>query len=353
MAAEYIETIQELASRFPDHERNLTLYFPDLQTAPEPNSYNRVFGPPVGLTDERWPTFPGLGELMQQANGIDRWDPRDQRMEHVFTIDLRGIELLGAPEHAVAMMLFLSNASFHRACTDGNHHTQVLFLDQEQAERGLYRGRLPERSLYRWSRRFSMVPIDVPGDVFDVPQLDLLPDDLLVELFEAIREAPARLGGCPISVDDGAESRGGWSESSPTLPWNDDRSATHEGSSLTVPYGGTMDASERAQTLIEDGSLTRPYLVLGESSRTVPYTPPSLDGRPTLVQGSGLLEGGRYETFADPDPASAMTFGHRTIPRASTQSTFLMQFKRRFADVNLGQPGVMYVSRRSAYVPMH
>ncbi|MCA9651703.1 MAG: hypothetical protein KC501_17445 [Myxococcales bacterium] len=346
MAAEYIEKIQELAGRFRDDERNLTLYFPDLETAPAGDSYNRVFGPPVGLTDDRWPTFPELGELMQQANCIKHWDPRDQRMEHVFTIDLRGIRLLGAPEHAAAMMLFLSNASFHRACADGNRHTEVLFLDHEEAERGLYRGRLPERSLYRWSRRFSLVPIEVPGEVFDVPELDLLPDDLLVELFEAIREAPARLGGCPISMDDGPELRGGWSESTPTLPWSEPQR-----SSLTIPYAG------RSKPRLADSSLTIPYApstpTIDESSRTIPYDLRSLDRRPTVVEGSGLLDGGRFDSYADRDPASALTFGHRTTPRASNRSTFLMQFQRRFADVNLGRPGVMYVSRRSAYVPTH
>lgn len=346
MAAEYIEKIQEIAGRFRDDERNLTLYFPDLETAPAADSYNRVFGPPVGLSDDRWPTFPELGELMQQANSLAHWNPRDQRMEHVFTVDLRGIDLLGAPKDAAAMMLFLSNASFHRANADGNQHAQVLFLDHEEAERGLYRGPLPERSLYRWSRRFSLVPIDVPGDVFDVPQLDLLPDDLLVELFEAIREAPARLGGCPISTDDGPESRGGWSESSPTLPWDDRGGSEHAASSLTVPYQGQAGGG--------DSSLTIPYMAgSDETSRTVLFDRRPIDGNQTRVHVRRLLDGGSFDPFADRDPASAMTFGHRTIPRASTQSTFLMQFKRRFADVNLGQPGVMYVSRRSAYVPVH
>ncbi|MEX1368090.1 MAG: hypothetical protein AB1Z98_33480 [Nannocystaceae bacterium] len=337
MATEYIQKIQGLAERFRDDERNLTLYFPDLEAAPASGSYNRVFGPPVGLTDDRWPTFPELGELMQQANCVKHWDPRDHRMEHVFTVDLRGIHLLGAPRHAVAMMLFLSNASFHRACGDGNRHTEVRFLDQHEAEQGLYRGRLPERSLYRWSRRFSLVPIDVPGEVFDVPELDLLPDDVLVELFEAIREAPARLGGCPVSLHDGPESHGGWADSSPTLPWEGSR-PTPPSSSLTVPYGFVSSDAERP---------------IDESSRTVPYDLGALERRPTLVRSPGLLDGGGFDRYADRDPASALTFGHRTIARATNRSTFLMQFQRRFADVNLGPPGVMYVSRRSAYVPMH
>jgi len=327
MAAEYIDNILEIASRFHDDERNLILYFPDLESAPAPDSYNRVFGPPVGLTDERWPIFPELGQLMQQSDRVENWDPRDTRMEHVFTMDLRGVELLGAPEDAEAMMLFISNASFHRACGEDNPHTEVLFLNRADLDRGLYQGSLPERSIYRWSRRFSLVPIAVPGEVFEVPELDLLPDDLLVELFEAIRKAPARLGGCPILADDEGETPPGWGESSQTLPWKDEHATTQPGAqNLTMPYKAI--AADQAEA------------------------PEAFDQRRTLMNVDRLLER-NADAYADGDPASARTFGHRarSSSTAPVSSPFLMQFQRRFADVNLGQPGVMYVSDRSAYVP--
>lgn len=319
MPSEAIETIQELASRFRDEERNLVLHFPDLDTPPAADSYNRVFGPPVGLTEEHWPTFPELGELLQQANCVSQWDRRDTRMEHVFTIDLRGIDLLGAPAGAEAMMLFLSNASFHRACREDSPHTSVMFLDRSQLRRGTYQGHLPKRSLYRWSRRFSLVPIAVPGEVFDVPNLDLLPDDLLVELFEAIRQAPARLGGCPITVNGPARIVGGWEESSPTLPRDEPRPKIAAPSpNLTMAYEA-VSSSRRPRRAPRN--LTMPYRAL-QSDPAVAFAAEDFESRRTLV------------------------------PR-SEPSPFLMQFQRRFADVNLGREGVMYVSGRGAYVPSH
>lgn len=328
MTAEFIEKIQQLAGRFHDDERNLVLYFPDFESPPTSDSLNRVFGPPVGLTPDRWPTFPELGALLRQANCIDQWDARDHRMEHVFTIDLRGIDLLGVPDNAKAMMLFISNASYHRACADGNPHTQVVFLDQDDLDRGLYQGPLPTRSLYRWSRRFTLVPVAVPGEVFEVPDLDLLPDDLLVELFEAIVDAPARLGGCPITADGRVTP--GWDESSPTTPRELPRASAPSPSSaqnLTAPYETVGDVPE----LAGDG----------------------FDKRPTLVATEGLLERESVQDYVDADPANSLTFGHHSpaLRPPPCSAGFLMQFQRRFAEVNLGGSGVMYVSQRSAYIP--
>lgn len=253
MVSRYIQTIESLAQAFRPGDRNLSLYFPDLETPAAPGDLNRVFGPPVGLTDMEWPLYPRLGELMAEANALDQWAPGDLRMEHVFTIDLRGIRLLGAPEGARAMMLFLSNASLHRATHRGNGDTAVLFLDEDEVARGLYRGTLPDRSLRRWSRRFSLHRVDVPGDVFDPHEDDTSP---LALLHDAIWQAPARLGGCPIWVHHPDESR-----------------------------------------------------------------TPSTGVRPMVRNPVGL-----------PAP-----------------DTFVMQFERRFADVNLGHHGVMYVSGAGAY----
>lgn len=308
MTLSNIAIIRELAGRFPAHERNLTLYLADLETAPAPGSLNRVFGPPVGLTDEQWPTFPELAELLQQAGSMQHWDPRDHRMEHVFTVDLRGLDLYGVPTDAVAMMLFISNASFHRACADGNPHTAVRFLREHDLGHGTYRGALPRRSLYRWSRRFSLVAVDVPGDVFDVPELDLPAEDPLAALYAAIGQAPARLGGCPIWARE-PEDADAWAASTPTLPWSGRKPAmptafVHESLPLTCD---AKAVSETSRTVAFD-----PHRV-SESSRTV-VRPPA----------------------------------HRR-PAAP----FLMQFQRRFADVDLGRRGVMVVSDRGAYVQSH
>lgn len=254
MPSSYIHEIQALAERFRPNERNLTLYFPDFDSPPPPHSFNRIFGPPVGLRPMDWPIVPHLHELLVESE--DRWDPNDLRMEHVFTIDLDGVHLVGTPPGARAMMLFLSNANYHRAFSWNNTDSAVLFLGADEVARGVYRGSIPDRSLRRWSRRFVLAPIDVPGDVFDAESQG---DPLIADLHEAIWQAPARLGGRPI-----------WVRREP--------SGSHR-----VTYGAPT---------------------------------PNLPPRPPV--------------------------GLRAAPE------FVMQFERRFAEVNLGNQGVMYVTGTSA-----
>ncbi len=206
MAADYIELIRRIAGGFRPHERNLTLYFPDLETAPPDDNLNRVFGPPVGLTADDWPRYARLGELLHEANCLEQWDPCDERMEHVFTIDLRGIDLIGAPKDARAMMLFISNASYHHADDVPARETAIVFLGEDEARRGLFRGPLPRRSVGQWSRRFSLSRVDVPGDVFDCAREPSQADPELLPLYEAICAAPARLGGCAVWVDPAARA---------------------------------------------------------------------------------------------------------------------------------------------------
>ena len=199
-----IEEIEALAARFRPNERNLALYFPDFDAPPEPGCLNRIFGAPVGLTDADWPCHPRLAELLHSAGEADLLDPGDLRMEHVFTIDLRGVRLPGVPVDARAMQLFISNASHHHAHQNGNTDTVVLFLTDDELARGAYRGTLPRRSQTRWSRRFGLRRIDVPGDVFD-PHDD--PSSPIALLQDAVWQAPARLGGCPMWVREPTDPR--------------------------------------------------------------------------------------------------------------------------------------------------
>jgi hypothetical protein len=252
--APYIAEIRRLARAFRDNERNLPLYFPDFDTPPPVGSYNRVFGSPVGITDLDWPVYPQLGELLAQSNQLSMFDAADLRMEHVFTVDLRDIRLLGAPPRAHAMALFISNANANGASQNGNADTAVVFLSEDELVRGEYGGPLPRRSRSRASRRFSLVRVDVPGDVFDMHDEETSPIGLL---HDAIWQAPARLGGCPIWVRD------------PTDPRD------------FTPSGG---------------------------ARRVPG-----------------------------------------IPGPRGRNAFVMQFEQRFANVNLGKHGVMYVSGVGAY----
>ena len=196
MVARYIEEIRRLASVFRSNERNLPLYFPDFESPergePPGGSLNRVFGPPCGVRVGDWPVYPRLGELLRRTGALHAWEPGDLRMEHAFTVDLRGLRLPAIPTGAEAMVLFISNADAHAAHQNGNVDTQVLFLTAQELERGVYRGRLPRRSLGRWSRRFSLQRVDVPGDVFDPQEENDAPISLLQD---AIWQAPARLGG--------------------------------------------------------------------------------------------------------------------------------------------------------------
>lgn len=249
----YLDEIKLQASKFRENERNLPLYFPDLATAPPTDSLNQVFGSPVGITDGDWPCFARMDTLLREADLLPLWDACDLRMEHVFTIDLRDVKLLGAPSKARAMLLFVSNASHHHADQNGNGHTAVVFLTQSELARGHYGGAVPQRSRTRWSRRFALVRIDVPGDIFD-PGHEEHSD--LALLHDAVWQAPARLGGCPIWVRDPCDPR----------------------------------------------DYTR-------SARRVP--------------------------------------AHSVGVRGT--NTFVMQFERRFADINLGRDGVMYVSGTGAY----
>lgn len=248
----YLDEIRELAAQFRPNERNLPLYFPDFDAPHDPTSLNRVFGSPVGITEQTWPQYPQLHDLLARADMLEQWDAGDLRMEHVFTLDLRDVRLLGAPADARAMQLFISNASFHGAYQNGNADTAVVFLSEEDVARGDYADDLPTRSLGRWSRRFGLERIDVPGDVFDPTDDD---DSVMAQLHDAIWQAPARLGGCPIWLRD------------PQDP--------------------------------------RDYTV----------------APPQSANGVGL----------------------------TGTNNFLMQFEQRFADVNLGRQGVMYVSGVNAY----
>jgi hypothetical protein len=204
LAAEYIEDIRRLADTFRPNERNLPLYFPDFETPPPADSLNQVFGSPTGITADRWPLYPRLGELLHRAGQLHAWDPGDLRMEHVFTLDLRGVRVPAAPADAAAMMLFISNADAHHAHQNGNVDTSVVFLTQRELEQGPFTGELPRRSVHRWSRRFSLQRVDVPGDVFD-PQED--PNSPIAILQDAIWQAPARLGGCPMWVREPTDPR--------------------------------------------------------------------------------------------------------------------------------------------------
>lgn len=276
MRADYIQKIEALASKFPT--RNVTLYFPDFESPPSADSLNQVFGAPVGVKADNWPTFAGLPALLEQI-GEELEDPRDLRMELVCQIDLRGLDALGAPADARVMQLYLSNAGFHEAWAPGTDHARVVFLSNAEVAGGRFKGELPARSQDRDMRRFTLVPVTVPGEVFTVSPEDK--DTPLGKLRKAIWAAPGRLGGEPI-----------WLQGDP------DEDESYDGGGDDEDYGD------------EDGD----------------------------------------EDDADGDDEPAPAARAKSAPLGmQVGGGFYMQFDDGFADVNLGDSGVMYVFGNDAH----
>lgn len=193
MSAEYIRNIETLASQFED--RSVTLYFPDFETEPPADCLNQVYGAPVGVRADNWPTYRGLPALLRQASGRDEdGEVTDLRMEHLWTIDLRGLTGLGTPSQARALQLYVSNAAYHEAWTAGTPHTRVVVLGEADVAAGRFTGEIPERSKDHTAKRFTLVPVTVPAAVFGKPD----EGTPLAALHKAIWKAPARLGGEPI-----------------------------------------------------------------------------------------------------------------------------------------------------------
>ncbi len=276
MRAAYIQNIEALASAFPN--RNVTLYFPDFETKPAADSLNQVFGAPSGVRADNWPTFAGLPALLEQI-GEELEDPRDLRMEHVLSVDLRGLDKLGAPADARVMQLYLSNAGFHEAWAPNTEHARVVFLSQaEVAKAGAFKGPLPARSQDRDVRRFTLVAVTVPGEVFaENPEAK---DTPLGKLRKAIWAAPGRLGGEPIWLQGDPDEDGDYDGMDEEDEDEDEEGRDDEGDE------GEDDAPVRAK----------------------------------------------------PAPLGMQVHGG-----------FFMQFDDNFADVNLGDSGVMYVFGNDAH----
>lgn len=190
MTAEYIRNLESLASQF--SERGVTLYFPDFETEPPADCLNQVYGAPVAVRADSWPVYAGLPALLQQAG--DDAGEGDLRMEHLFTIDLRGLVGTGVPSQARALQLYVSNAAYHEGWEPGTAHTRVVLLGEADVAAGPFVGELPKRSRGREVKRFTLVPIRVPGGVFGKPE----EGTPLATLRDAIYRAPARIGGEPM-----------------------------------------------------------------------------------------------------------------------------------------------------------
>jgi hypothetical protein len=132
----------------------LTLYFADPDCA-RALSLNRVFA--ARRADRRAVAHvPELAELLLQAGLMQHWDPRDAAWS-TCSPSTRGSSLWRARRRdrndAVHQQRQLPPRAPMGTCTPpcGSSASRTC---------GQYRGALPRRSLYRWNRRFSLVPVD-------------------------------------------------------------------------------------------------------------------------------------------------------------------------------------------------
>lgn len=277
MPPQYIQEIERLADKFT--ERNVTLYFPDFDAAPAADSLHQVFGAPVGVAADNWPVFPKLATLLREMSGDDEDIGGDLRMEHVLTLDLRGLTGIPAPAGARAMQLYISNAGYNEAWEPGTSHTRVVFLSEADVAAGPFTGELPTRSQRHGARRFTLVPVTVPGEVFFSRPED---DSPLAALRSAIWKAPARIGGQPI-----------WLQGNP----DEDED-----------YSGDEDDSDEQDDDDDDDSDEQ-----------------------------------------DDDDSAKPRAAVKPLGLPATGDGFVMQFDESFADVNLGDSGIMYVTAGDAH----
>jgi hypothetical protein len=194
MSAEYIQNIEALASAFPS--RNVTLYFPDFATRPPADSLNQVFGAPVGVRADNWPTFAGLPALLEQIGEALEDPPRPADGAHLLHRPC-GASTSSArrPGPASCSSISATPASTRR----GRRARRTRGWSSSatrRSRRGPFKGPLPARSRDRELRRFTLVPVTVPAEVFAVDPEDK--DTPLGKLRKAIWAAPGRLGGEPI-----------------------------------------------------------------------------------------------------------------------------------------------------------
>ncbi|MFX1376467.1 MAG: hypothetical protein ACFFA0_11690 [Promethearchaeota archaeon] len=162
------------------------------------DSINRIFGPPIGITDETWPKYDKMSNLE-----LKEWDG-DTRMDHIFTLDLKDLDIYN-PDKARAMALFISDSQYHNAWVPFNDEVKILFLAEEIVNRGEFQGKLPKKQPENTSS-FEIIPIKVPEEIFRLEELEFESIDeklfqLLDELSSLIHNSP-HAGGQPIWIQD-------------------------------------------------------------------------------------------------------------------------------------------------------
>lgn len=119
----------------------------------------------------------------------------DDRMEHVFTVDLRGARHVDLPKEVAALALFITSRSYNEAWRPDNRYIAVVLLGEQHLALGPYKGKLPG-GVEGAGRTFDLVTLNIPSVTFD--------DGHSSELRDVLFNVDAYFGGHPIWIQ-GAE----------------------------------------------------------------------------------------------------------------------------------------------------
>lgn len=294
------EALKALAARVAQKHEGArdSIYVGVARATPPAGSLNRVFGPPLAITDATWPRFKPDPKL----HGDD--DLSDNRMEHAFTVDLLGLELdARLPEGTRAFSLFVTNANFNNAFKQDNRECKLFFWNEEDVARGFYEGKIPARSADHVSRSFEMLPLEVPSVVFNHGREARDKDPELAELYTALFRCSARMNGEEM-----------WVQGDP----DEDEFGLGD-------FGGLDDEGSDDEDSDDDSD--------EDSGGEDPDEDESDDEDPDDDDGPGVVarpRGGK-------------------LPKGYRDNSFLLQFDSGFAPLNLGDSGIMYVYTLQAF----
>lgn len=214
--ADTIQKIQQLAAKLAGAPSKVTVSVAAAsKEAVTDQTINRILGAPFGITDATWPRARSVREMFaqdyhQQGKAFDG----DYRMDHVFTLDVRGLRHLGLSPKVAAVAVFVSNRSYNEAWEQGSGHAAVVLLGEEALANGPYKGALPRGAQAEEAEAFELVHVEVPRAVFTTQERESDEGQLRGALFQSA----AYFGGAPIWLQgDPDEDGGGYDEE-----YNDD-----------------------------------------------------------------------------------------------------------------------------------
>jgi hypothetical protein len=227
-SAEKIADILALAAPFEGKGGNTTISIAAASAEPiTAETINRVGGAiPFGITDETWPRARSVEAMFGQSyeNEGKEFDG-DYRMDHVFTLDVRGLKHLGLPKEVAAVALFVSNIQYNEAWESGSGHAEVVLLTEAQLALGEYTGALPRGQEGR-GERFDLVHVKVPYAIFTSRD----DDGDVGALRSAIYNSAAYFGGEPM-----------WLQGDPDEDYYGDDGDDYEGDDDGGSSGGDED----------------------------------------------------------------------------------------------------------------